>query len=75
MAYNRGDYRHKWRIERLAMAIRGKLGLDQLTPLNPWRLADAFPAHILYPEDFDDDGPARRVRTIKWERLRLPLPR
>jgi Zn-dependent peptidase ImmA (M78 family) len=65
--YNRGDYRHKWRIERFATAIRSDLGLDQLTPLSPWRLADAIPAHVFYPEDFDDDGLAERVRTVNWD--------
>ena len=33
MPYNRGDYRDKWRIERLAAAVRGKLGFDQIEPL------------------------------------------
>ena len=49
MPYNRGNYQDKWRIERLATAVRGKLEVDQLEPLSPWRLADAIPAHIFYP--------------------------
>jgi Zn-dependent peptidase ImmA (M78 family) len=69
MPYNRGDYRDKWRIERLATAIRGKLGLDQLTTLSPWRLADAIPAHIFYPEDFDNEGLAGRMRGADWDAL------
>jgi Zn-dependent peptidase ImmA (M78 family) len=72
--YNRGDYRHKWRIERLAATIRAKLGLDQLTPLDPWRLADVIPAHIFYPEDFDEGGLAQRVRAIKWDGFAFPCP-
>jgi Zn-dependent peptidase ImmA (M78 family) len=74
MPYHRGDYRDKWRIERMAAAVRGKLGLDQLTQLSPWRLADAIPAHVFYPEDFDDDGLARRVRSIKWDGLAFCCP-
>lgn len=67
MAYNRGDYRDKWRIERLAAVVRAKLKVDQLEPLSPWRLADALPAHIFYPEDFDDTALAKRLRRIKWD--------
>ena len=63
MAYNRGDYRDKWRIERLAAAVRRKLGLDHIEPLSPWLLADAIPAHIFYPEDFvDAKNPATGLR-------------
>lgn len=74
MAYRRGDYRDKWRIERLAAAIRGRLGFDQLEPLSPWRLADAIPAHVFYPEDFDNDGHARRMRRVKWDGLAFYCP-
>lgn len=74
MSYNRGDYLQKWRIERLAAGIRGDLGLDQLTPLSPWHLADAIPAHIFFPEDFDDDALARRVRAVKWDGFAFPCP-
>jgi Zn-dependent peptidase ImmA (M78 family) len=65
--YNRGDYRDKWRIERLAAAVRAKLKVDQLEPLSPWQLADAIPAHVFYPEDFENAGLARRLRRIKWD--------
>jgi Zn-dependent peptidase ImmA (M78 family) len=65
--YNRGDYRDKWRIERLAAAVRAKLQVDQIETLSPWRLADALPAHVFYPEDFDDDRLARRLRRVKWD--------
>lgn len=67
MPYNRGDYRDKWRIERLAAAVRTKLGVDQFEPLSPWRVAEALPAHVFFPEDFSDDGLARRLRRIKWD--------
>lgn len=74
MGYSRQDYRDKWRIERLAASIRGKLGLDQLTSLSPWRLADAIPAHIFYPEDFGDDSLARRMRRVKWDGFAFCCP-
>lgn len=69
MAYKRGDYRDKWRIERLAAAVRARLNVDQIEPLSPWRLADALPAHVFYPEDFGDVGCAKRLRQIKWDGL------
>jgi Zn-dependent peptidase ImmA (M78 family) len=65
--YNRGDYRDKWRIERLAAAVRRKLKVDQLEPLSPWRLADALPAHIFYPEDFGDSELASRLCAVDWD--------
>jgi hypothetical protein len=74
MPYNRHDYRDKWRIERQAASVRAKLGLDQLQPLTPWWLADAIPAHVFYPEDFDDDGLARRVRGVKWDGFAFYCP-
>jgi Zn-dependent peptidase ImmA (M78 family) len=67
VAYNRSDYREKWRIERHAAAIRRKLGLDQLAPLDPLQLTDALPAHVFYPEDFGDGRLARQLRQIKWD--------
>jgi len=67
VSYNRGDYRDKWRIERLAATVRGKLMLDQIKPLSPWRLADAIPAHIFYPEDFGDDQLAWRLNRVTWD--------
>ncbi len=67
MAYNRSDYQDKWRIERHATAIRLKLGLDQLTVLDPLRLVDALPARVFYPEDFGDSLLARQLRAVKWD--------
>lgn len=74
MAYNRGDYRDKWRIERLAAGIRGQLGLDQIERLNPLRLADAIPAHVFYPEDFANDELARRMRCVNWDGFAFYCP-
>jgi Zn-dependent peptidase ImmA (M78 family) len=74
MAYNRGDYRDKWRIERLAATVRRELGLNQIEPLSPWVLADAVPAHIFYPEDFDNDGLASRMRRVRWDGFAFSCP-
>jgi Zn-dependent peptidase ImmA (M78 family) len=65
--YSRGDYRDKWRIERLATAVRRRLGYDQLEPLSPFLLADAIPAHVFYPDDFADAAIAKRLQTINWD--------
>jgi hypothetical protein len=54
--------------------VRAKLGLDQLEPLSPWRLADAIPAHIFYPEDFGDGSLARRMRRVKWDEFASYCP-
>jgi Zn-dependent peptidase ImmA (M78 family) len=67
MPYDRGDYHDKWRIERLAASVRKKLGVDQLEPLSPWRIADAIPAHVFHPEDFGDDLLAEKLRQAKWD--------
>lgn len=67
MPYSRGDYRDKWRIERLAATVRRKLKVDQLEPLSPWQLAEALPAHIFYPEDFENDELAGRLRQVRWD--------
>jgi Zn-dependent peptidase ImmA (M78 family) len=74
MPYNRGDYRDKWRIERLAAAIRKKLGLDQFEPLRPLRLANAVPAHVFYPDDFADDGLVRRIHRVTWDGFAFSFP-
>jgi Zn-dependent peptidase ImmA (M78 family) len=67
VAYNRGDYRDKWRIERLATAVRRRLKVDQLEPLSPFDLAEAVPGHVFYPEDFGDADLAGRLRGINWD--------
>jgi Zn-dependent peptidase ImmA (M78 family) len=68
VAYSRGRWQEKWRVERLAWDIRGQLGLDQLAVIDPWRLADAVPAHPFYPEDILDD-PLRcaALRQVRWD--------
>ena len=74
MAYERGRYQDKWRIERQAAAVRGRLGIDQLQPLDPWRLADAVPAHVFYPEDLVDCDLAAQLRHVPWDGFAFCFP-
>ena len=54
-------------MERLAKQVRERLGLGQTDVLDPWGLADAVPAHILFPEDFGDPALAARLRAVNWD--------
>ena len=74
MAYDRGDYRHKWRIERHAAAIRASLGLDQFAILPIDDLCDAVPAHVLTPEDLGDSALAARVSRPFWDAFSFSYP-
>lgn len=74
MAYDRGRYQDKWRIEREAARVRARLGLDQLEPLDPWRLADTVPAHVFYPEDLIDGELAAQVRRVPWDGFAFCFP-
>lgn len=67
MAYDRRDYRDKWRIERLATNVRKRVGIDQYEPIALTRLADAIPAHVFFPEDFGDKKLARQLATVRWD--------
>ncbi len=74
MAYERARYQDKWRIERQAAAVRARLGLDQLQPVDPWRLADAVPAHVFYPEDLVDAALAAQLRSVPWDGFAFCYP-
>lgn len=74
MAYDRGNYQHKWRIERIATRVREELGADQVTPLDPWHIAEAIPAHVFYPEDFGDEVLALKLRQAKWDGFAFCCP-
>jgi hypothetical protein len=67
MPYDRGGYQDKWRLEKLARQVREQLGLSQTDILNPMRLAEAIPAHVLTPEDFAPPELAARLRRAKWD--------
>lgn len=74
MGYERSRYQDKWRIERHAAAARARLDLDQFQPLDPWRLADTVPAHVLYPEDLVNDDLAAQVRQVPWDGFAFTFP-
>lgn len=72
--YRRSDFRDKWRIERHAEAIRTNLGLDQLAPIDPGLLCEAVPAHVFYPEDFDDVVLVERLASVRWDGFSFCYP-
>jgi Zn-dependent peptidase ImmA (M78 family) len=69
MGYKRGDYRDKWRIERTAAAVRGRLGLDQLAVLDVSLLVDHLGAEVFHLRDLiqDDEVALRRARRIDFD--------
>jgi len=74
VAYDRSNYRDKWRVERLATYVRLQLGLDQFEPLDLQVLADELPAHVFFPEDFGDARLARRLRAVQWDGFAFCAP-
>jgi Zn-dependent peptidase ImmA (M78 family) len=75
MAYARGDYREKWRIERRAAAVRSRLGMDQFEVLDPHRLALHHGAEVLRLSDLiDDDALLRRARATGFDGMASPHP-
>ena len=72
--YTRGDYRDKWRLERQAAAVRGRLGLSQLDVLDPWRLADLIPAHVFYTEDVVGPDLAALAGRVAWDGFAYQYP-
>jgi Zn-dependent peptidase ImmA (M78 family) len=69
MGYKRGDYRDKWRIERTAEAVRGRIGLDQLAVLDVSLLVDDLGAEVFHLRDLiqDDEVALRRARRIDFD--------
>lgn len=68
MAYKRGDYQHKWQIERTAAAIRRRVGLDQLEILDPSLIVGDLGAEVFHLSDLtDDDVTLRRARRIGFD--------
>lgn len=68
MAYRRGDYRDKWRIERTAAAIRARVGLDQFEVLDPNLIVDDVDACVFHLSDLITDSVAlRRARKIGFD--------
>lgn len=69
MAYRRGDFHDKWRIERTAAATREHIGLDQLEVLDPSLLVDDLGACVFHLSDLiDGDSDAlRRARRMGFD--------
>ena len=69
MSYDRSDYRDKWRIERTAEAVRGRVGLDQLSVLEPRLLLDHLGAELFELSELipDDQLALRRARSINFD--------
>jgi Zn-dependent peptidase ImmA (M78 family) len=74
MAYVRGDYRSKWRIESHAAKVRASLGLDQIEVLDPNLLCDVIPAHVFEPADFGDAELDSRVQLADWDGFSFSFP-
>lgn len=75
MAYERDDYRDKWKIERRAAAIRGTLGLDQIQVLDPAVLARSLGAEIFTLADLIDGEIAlRRARAVGFDGMASTHP-
>jgi Zn-dependent peptidase ImmA (M78 family) len=69
VGYKREDYRDKWRIERTAAAVRKRIGLDQLTVLDPGLLVEDLGAQVFHLRDLlpDDDVALHRARQIAFD--------
>lgn len=68
MAYDRGNYRDKWRIERHATSVRSRLGLDQFTVLDPLLLAENLRAKVYTLADLiRDPGTLGRARLVAFD--------
>lgn len=69
MAYRRGDYHDKWRIERTAASIRARVGLDQIEALDPGLIVEDLGACVFHLSDLiDGDGKdLRRARQIGFD--------
>lgn len=69
MAYQRGDYRDKWRIETAAADVRQRIELDQLTVLDPNLLIDALGVEVFHLRDLipNDELALRRARRIRFD--------
>ncbi len=72
--YSRGNYQDKWRLERHARLIREQLGFTQLDIFDPWRLADALPAHVFFVDDVVGPELASRAHQADWDGLAFQFP-
>jgi Zn-dependent peptidase ImmA (M78 family) len=69
------SYQDKWRLEQYAGAIRERLRLTQFDILDPWKLADAIPAHVFYLEDVVSPELALKAYQANWDGFAFQFPR
>jgi len=69
------SYQDKWRLEQYAGAIRERLRLTQFDILDPWKLADALPAHVFYLEDVVSPELALKAYQANWDGFAFQFPR
>ncbi len=69
------SYQDKWRLEQYAGAIRERLRLTQFDILDPWKLADALPAHVFYLEDVVSPELALKASQANWDGFAFQFPR
>jgi IrrE N-terminal-like domain len=69
VSYDRSDYRDKWRIERAAETMRGRLGLNQLSVLDPHLLLEYLGVELFELRDLipDDQLALHRARSINFD--------
>ncbi len=65
----------KWRLEQYARAIRERLRLTQFDILDPWKLADAIPAHVFNLEDVVPLELALKAYQANWDGFAFQFPR
>jgi Zn-dependent peptidase ImmA (M78 family) len=68
------SYQDQWRLEQYAGAIREKLRLTQYDIIDPWKLADAIPAHVFYLEDVVPRELALKAYQANWDGLAFQYP-
>lgn len=69
------NYQDKWRLEQHARAIRERLRLTPFDILDPWKLADAVPAHVFYLEDVVPPKLALKAYRASWDGFAFQFPR
>ena len=69
------NYQDKWRLEQHARAIRERLRLTPFDILDPWKLADAVPAHVFYLEDVVPPKLALNAYRANWDGFAFQFPR
>jgi len=69
------NYQDQWHLEQYARAIRERLRLTQFDILDPWKLADALPAHVFYLEDVVPPELALKAYQANWDGFAFQFPR